>query len=264
MIIDLYKINFGSQTLFLNSTNRDLLISGSLYYGAGIEREDITYDLKETMGDFSIGIPQRKAGALKNYVLFCQGGVTDIEIVEYNIDLGGSTNIYKGVADSFSLDDMTLSIHFKSRKELIKNVRNRAVVAPGCNLSLYGGRCGVDKDDFSATGEITSIDGVTLQCTNVAGYAAGYFSLGTIEVGDEFRHINSHSGAEVILMMPFSPNVEVTDTFVAYAGCDHTIACCRDRFSNFPEGFLGFPYAPLEESVYIGEKGYTDQSGGKK
>ena len=106
-----------------------------------------------------------------------------------------------------------------------------------------------------------TVDGVatnhTFSASGLDGYQDGWFTGGKVTwlTGDnagaimEIKfHVNN--GAEVSFdlweTMPF--DIVVGDTFDVTAGCDKSLATCRDRFNNVPN-FRGFPYIPGNDAV---------------
>jgi hypothetical protein len=55
---------------------------------------------------------------------------------------------------------------------------------------------------------------------------------GEIIVGTARRTITSHVGDTITINRPFGSNVVAGAAFSAYAGCDHTPDCCREKFDN--------------------------------
>lgn len=119
-----------------------------------------------------------------------------------------------------------------------------------CTLSLYGTQCGVDKEDFDQSVDLSVIasDLVTLTGANFALRTDGYWNLGWLEWEGYRRMIVSHVGTQVVLRH-YIPGLTDSDTVTVYAGCDKALATCRDKFSNLNgtlDTFFGFPYLPLD------------------
>lgn len=115
-----------------------------------------------------------------------------------------------------------------------------------CRHPLYSaGRCNVSKESYLHTGEIGEIDGLLLAIHGVDGQPNGWYVGGYIQIGQfVHRHIVGHEGNVVKINKPLSPDIEVGMSANIYAGCDHSLATCRDKFDNLLN-FGGFPFIPL-------------------
>lgn len=122
-----------------------------------------------------------------------------------------------------------------------------------CPHILYSPRCGVSKEGFKVTGQITAINGSVIT-TDVAGSQAdGYWLAGYAETGGEVRAIIAHSGAVVTLMVPLA-EASVGDTLTLYAGCNHSKTDCATKFNNVLN-FGGMPYMPIKNPFDVGVEG---------
>ena len=120
----------------------------------------------------------------------------------------------------------------------------------GCQVVLYGTKCGLNKDDWDYSGVVSLVDGNDITVTGVStAPRSGTWALpGMVKYGDEWRQIYKQVGDVLTLAMPFS--VDVTGlTVIVYAGCDHTIATCEDVFDN-AVNYRGHPYLP-KQNVFL-------------
>ena len=100
-----------------------------------------------------------------------------------------------------------------------------------CDHALYDAGCKVNKEAYKTTGNLTSVVGKTLKAAEFAAKANGYFIAGQIKIGDARRLIKSHTGDTIIVTRPFI-NIEIGNSFAAYAGCNHTPEICWSKFIN--------------------------------
>lgn len=129
-----------------------------------------------------------------------------------------------------------------------------------CDADLGDARCTVDLTSPTYKGNGT-VDGVatnhTFSASGLGSYQDGWFTGGKVAwatggnagaVMEVKFHVNN--GAEVSFelwqTMPF--DIAIGDTFSVTAGCDKSLATCRDRFNNVPN-FRGFPYIPGNDAV---------------
>lgn len=117
-----------------------------------------------------------------------------------------------------------------------------------CRHSLYSqgaGRCNVSKEDFKHSGTITDIDGVLVTVSGAGDKSNGWYVGGYIQIGQfVHRHIIGHEGDLLKINKPLSPDIEIGADTNIYAGCNHSLETCRDKFDNLLN-FGGFPYIPL-------------------
>ena len=75
---------------------------------------------------------------------------------------------------------------------------------------------------------------------SVSGAVDQYYKSGAILIGNERRLIVDQTGAVLTLLAPFTGVANGTACTI-YAGCDHTVETCRDKFSNVIH-YGGFPF----------------------
>lgn len=120
-----------------------------------------------------------------------------------------------------------------------------------CPHDLFGNYCTVNRDDFEYMGTVTSFTGNIINAAIFATESDGWFTGGTIHIGNEIKTIVAHVGTQIKILDPF---YEITngDSLVAYAGCDHTIATCRSKFSN-ELNYGGCPWIPSDDNIVTGK-----------
>ncbi len=139
----------------------------------------------------------------------------------------------------------------------------------GCDAGLGDARCGVDLEDPAYKGNGTVIDPLrdrAFTASGLGGFAAGWFSFGTI---DWTSGANAGRRAEVlaheladgiaILTLLEAPVRPVTegDSFIIRAGCDKRVETCSARFGNVAN-FRGFPHIPGQDTILR----YASRDGG--
>lgn len=125
----------------------------------------------------------------------------------------------------------------------------------GCAADLGDARCRVDLDAFTVAATITTTDGaISLRADALAAFAPGWFAGGRIiaESGAAAGlslAVKIHDSGGVLTLWeraarPLAPG----DAVRAVAGCDKSLATCRDRFAN-AVNFRGFPHMPGNDFV---------------
>lgn len=120
-----------------------------------------------------------------------------------------------------------------------------------CNWPLYSPGCGVNRDDYRLDTVINAIiDETKIVVEDAADYANGWFKAGEIVTAQERRLIVEHSGSQLTLNYPFRSMTQGMNV-TAYAGCDHSIQTCHEKFDNLVN-FFGFPYTPSLNPFLVG------------
>jgi uncharacterized phage protein (TIGR02218 family) len=129
-----------------------------------------------------------------------------------------------------------------------------------CSADLGDGRCHVDLGDPARRGNgvVDTLLGTSIFVAGgIAGFAGGYFTAGRLSwtgganagLAIEVKQHRADNGEVVLSLWHAMPEaVAVGDTFMVTAGCDKTLATCRDRFAN-TENFRGFPHIPGNDFI---------------
>lgn len=118
-----------------------------------------------------------------------------------------------------------------------------------CNHNTFGTRCGLNRDDFKTEGTVAEIvDRTHIRVAEASSHADGYYLAGEIiKYGvlanqTERRIIVEHTGTSLTLNYPFR-DIQEGMTVELYAGDDHNMSTCKNKFNNLVN-FFGFPYTP--------------------
>jgi hypothetical protein len=125
-----------------------------------------------------------------------------------------------------------------------------------CRTDLYGARCKVDNDSFSASATVASVSGqfkfVVTALPDVRATGTWYdLGQAVITSGDSdgtpFQIKTWTSGTLTVeAMVPIDQLLSVGDTLTLYAGCDKSSTTCRDKFSNIIN-YRGEEYAAARD-----------------
>jgi uncharacterized phage protein (TIGR02218 family) len=141
-----------------------------------------------------------------------------------------------------------------------------------CAWELGDARCQIDLGAAAHHGSGT-VESVTSNFDFTAGgidsFASGAFSRGKIAwtSGDNAGlqvEIKTHSQgtpSRLSLFLPMPRPMQAGDAFTITAGCDKSLATCRDRFSNVVN-FGGFPHMPGNDFALSFAKQGDNNSGG--
>lgn len=129
-----------------------------------------------------------------------------------------------------------------------------------CNADLGDARCRVNLDDPArrGTGAVGDMRGTSIfVAEGLAGFADGLFTSGRLSwtgganagLSIEVKQHRADDGEVMLSLWQAMPEpVASGDTFTVTAGCDKTLATCRERFAN-SENFRGFPHIPGNDFI---------------
>jgi uncharacterized phage protein (TIGR02218 family) len=167
------------------------------------------------------------------------------------------------------------SLHFSAEIRGLAQALDQTVgrlYQRACDADLGDARCGVDLTDpaFRGGGTVVGVtDGASFRASGLAAFADAAFTGGRVTWtggANQGRvvEVRAHRGvgghAVIDLWEAMSEPVAVGDAFDVTAGCDKSLATCRDRFANLIN-FRGHGvYVPGSDWVttYPGQGGGND------
>lgn len=155
-----------------------------------------------------------------------------------------------GYAQSMSVDGHIASVRVPSVTDDAFKITLPVVRAQKlCNHVLFDARCspspGVDGPSaaaFSFAATISAQTGLVLSISTMSGRPDGWARYGRVEHGlsGQRRTVVEQVGTQLTLNEPFVGTANGS-AITVFAGCAHTIAVCRDTFSNV-NNFGGHPH----------------------
>jgi uncharacterized phage protein (TIGR02218 family) len=181
--------------------------------------------------------------------------------------------VFRGVLGEITVADGAFRAEALGLAALLNRPIGRSF-QPACDATPGDARCGVDAADpaFCAEGAVVEAAGATLIAAGLDGHAAGWFAGGALEwldggnAGLRARVLHdaaSHGGRALRLWVEPGAAVAAGDRFRVIAGCDRTMACCRDKFRNLAN-FRGFPHMPGEDWLTAGPVEGAPMTGGSR
>lgn len=221
---------------------------GITYQPLTITRSEITRSSDSVGDDMTISLPDNNPLALELMAGLSAHLVT-VRVLQVHLtdpDLQEQI-IFSGVVRDISIEGATAQITCGSR--LGSSAGRR--IAPttyqaGCNLTWGSPRCGVSREAYKATAEITAADqtGRVLTLPALSGFTAGHFNGGRVVVAGTQRFIEKHAAGGVLtLSYPVRGLTSAPATASIYPDCPKTEAACADRYNNLPN-FLGWSRLP--------------------
>lgn len=243
--VELYRFARGPGDAWLyTSADESITYNNETYQPVSISRDQIQQTQELAKANIQITVPRDNAFAVE---FVEQPPDTNVSLTIYRQHRGangGTIAFWKGRALSVSWAGSQATIKAESIITSLKRQGLRPRYQYLCRHALYGVGCGVDNRLFRADGVVNSIDGATITAAAWDSQADGWFKAGYVQFGEggPRRLIRDHSGATLTLSAEL-PGLAIGDTVSAYAGCDHTIDTCGQKFSNYAN-FGGFRYIP--------------------
>lgn len=250
--VELYQFTLPTAVYLYTSHLRDVEYGGDTYTAIGMTRstaEISPADPKELTIQLPVSTPLVQA--------MIGNGVPperiDVVLLRYQPNGGAAVQLADGPLTGLSVRgrEATLRVSNRMAEALAVEAGGRRISST-CNHVLYDARCGVARTSFDVATTIATIDGRELTVASVGGNDDGYFVAGEIATADgERRMVVSQVGTAIRITAPFSSLATVGTSVTLYAGCDHSIQTCRDKFSNVVN-FGGHPNVPSSNPWMFG------------
>ena len=249
MKVYLYHFECGSEDLYFTGDNTLRVTDGITYNIAAIESKELSYDLKELMGEVSISMPFDQSGYLKDFTRYPFDFPVNASMYSYETSSDTSSLIFRGFVNSFKCSKGMVELGCLSFIEQCRDNYPKISLAKHCCHRVYDDGCTLISGDWT---EMTTLKGISTDRKTLTVDLVsddGYYSYGYMFSNYRYRHISSSTpgvdGTELYLIHPCPTAWNVDDTVYLVAGCDRAQATCQTKFNNYAN-FLGFPYAPFE------------------
>jgi uncharacterized phage protein (TIGR02218 family) len=185
------------------------------------------------------------------------GATVEIFSAIWSLPSAGARLIRKGAIGQVQHDGTVFRAELRGMMDRLGANVGR-VVTPGCDAVLGDARCAVSLSTFTHSLTVTAVTSRTAFADSALvgpGTPAGYFNGGLITWATganagRSMEIKSHAAAGAFtLFLPMVSNIAVGDTADVIAGCDKSLATCRDVFNNVVN-FRGFPAVPGNDRLF--------------
>ena len=259
--IETYEFSYPTKSYYYTSYRQNITVGGNEHIAIPITHSSIKRSLDHEVTNITIKLPI-SAEVAKD--LLFKTSLQDVQMTYYRQhgkeadaltpDTGGRIAIWSGRILSFKV--ISLSVEITLYTFLSDGLRDPVpsiYYQSQCNHALYDDRCRVIMADFQRMATAVSYRNLNMVISTdlPEEWAAGGFVQKT---GDkERRLITANMGNRLTLGSPFR-TVADDEPLLIQAGCDHTIATCRQKFMNQPNfgGFPTVPYLNIFESGVIG------------
>lgn len=244
--IECYEITLGSTVYRWTSAEDTQTIGGNDFTPIEISRTAISQGQDDRDGTIEL-VVQSSNVFVQEYINIPPSDLATVEIIKFHRgDSANTLTIWKGKVQTVTFFSQNEEAKIACRPDLGTTSRTipRLTFQVQCNHFLYDGQCQVSEASFRHTDTCTSVssDGKTLTIANLSSKGSDWAVAGHVVFNGDKRTIFSQSGNNVTLHVPFRTS-PVGSSVDVQAGCDHTAATCKSKFSNLVN-FGGFPFIP--------------------
>lgn len=242
---ELYKFVTSQGSYYLTTHNAALTYLGNSYTPTPLLRTSFGGATTNDPPELIIELPA--SHALVTALAFGNSPPADIAatIYRYQVVSASAIVVHVGSVTSVSIEGRIAKLRSPSAfDDVMSTSIPTAYIQTLCNHRLYDARCQVAPTSFDVATTVSSVTGRTVVVASVGGQANQWFRTGDIvrDSDGERRMIVDQTSTTLIISAPF-PALAATNAVTLYAGCDHGIKTCRDKFSNVAN-FGGHPLMP--------------------
>lgn len=264
-ISDLYTFTLTNGIILrYTSADFDIKYGGNLYScrNAGISRSEISWQTGLSVDDVTIemypGATDKVGGvplveAFRNGTF--DGADIQLDLAFYNEGWEKDPlileKLFVGNIDVDEVSGYYVKLNVKSPTELLNINFPTDIYQSSCHYALYAAGCNVDRTKYSEAAIILKGSTKKQIICNLKR-AEGYYQNGVVLFtnGANFnirKSVKIHSNGLITLSTPLQYTPTIEDTFIIYAGCDKTMATCKNKFCNL-DNFAGTPFIPSADS----------------
>lgn len=241
--IELYEFVGPIDTFRYTNHSQNYEHLGNTFFAIPLTRSNIVIEVGKAP-ELSLTVPIT-LDLVSKYVFQIAPQGLDLSVTRLHLESGNYASYWQGPVAAFSVKERLVSIRVPSPlgQLLANNVLNIRY-QPICNNVLFDPVCSLSNLTLRESGTLSTISGdgkgLVVAGTGLRGdqWARG----GEIihQTNGERRLIVDQVGTAITILWPFSVNVPAGSLVYVYAGCDHKISTCVDKFDNF-NNFNGMP-----------------------
>jgi uncharacterized phage protein (TIGR02218 family) len=127
-----------------------------------------------------------------------------------------------------------------------RNILTRKFQKP-CANKIYDRFCGLNFDDWTIDGTVTSISGLNITFSSQNTLPDGYFDRGMIMLNGIYTQIVGSTGNTILLYRKHK-GLQVGSIIKIAPSCNQTRKSCHEKFNNNLR-FMGFPDIPNDNPL---------------
>lgn len=254
--IELVEISYTGNFYYYTNGDQERLLGGRTYRAIPFEHDDIEPSVDVTKSGLAFRFPAdvdfgevfriQPPSEVVGFRLLIQNYLAPTEF----ITLWRGRIINSNWQSDGSKEQLEITV--ENVHSSMQRVGLRRRYSTTCPHALYGPACRVPRDNFKEISPVLAFTGVSLVLQAAIGkpdnyYAGGYVTYANSVTGNlEKRMVRLSVGATGTLVLSSYPLGMDGGLLVnAYAGCDHLISTCEDKFNNRANSGAT-PYIPLK------------------
>lgn len=243
--VELYRFALGPQRWTFTSGQTAVVYQSETYTPVSVKRSGIEQGTEINRASMDITLPRDNPLAAL-FIASPPEGVLSVTLYRYHAtDAANETIVlWKGRVSGARLSGSELTVKCEPLATSLKRTGLRARYQLLCRHALYSPGCGALKEAFRTDGTVASISGTSVQVAAAGTQPDGYFVAGILAAASAQQMIVGHTGSTLTLIAPM-PTLVAGAAVRLYAGCDRSVAVCRDRFGNIAN-YGGFPFIPTK------------------
>lgn len=243
--IELYQFTYGENAYRFTSATTEKLMSGHTWLAEPLKRDSIDFSAEKGRNNLKIETTRQFAIA-DLYRIMPPSDVILLTVYRFHYGDSEAVVIWSGRLLNVEFAGSRATLVCQPITTSLKRTGLRRLYQRQCPHVLYGDSCRADKNSFSLTTNLSAVNGTTLNSAAFGLYPDNYFAGGYIDFDYngviERRFITEHTSTQIIINIPLLGLI-VGSSIIAYAGCNHTMAACKDKFNNL-NNYGGMPYIP--------------------
>lgn len=253
-----YLFQSGNTIERYTSYSKSLEFLGNTYTSASITHGGLQNNIE--FASISLTITTPITPAIAKYIPNQPIVPVNITIYRSHIDYLDQYEVFfKGKIKYVQMKGLLASAKCERKNRILTTKIPKIINQSFCNHDIYDDYgvygCRVDEALYKRTAEVISISGsdITYAFTDGGGsVAAGYFQLGKINFGSDYRLITTHSSPNILgIHIPFDSSFEEGSEFTVAPGCDGSADTCINVFNNL-RNRTAMPYIPSTNPVIWG------------
>lgn len=255
--VELYTFTRDGKNYYYTSYQENIVFDTITYLAIPIARASIegTSDLGRVSLKVTMSI---LADFVKQYIASSPAGVVSLTITRFHRGDTNTAIAWKGRVSNVRFGEAEVEVTCLPIYAAIRRPGLRRQYQATCPHVLYNSPCNVVKETFEISATILSISGNLIESPsfivdvnptyNSTWFVGGFVLYNNGQVIDR-RFIVGHDNVTGVLTLNLAfAKLTLGSVVKAYPGCNHTIATCKDKFSNL-DNYGGFPYIPIKNPM---------------
>ena len=230
---ELYTITTPNTVYYLTSHDTDVLFGSQVYSASTISRDNAAIAQSSNPKPLTLSVALNHPLAVE-----LLGGVPQrdvrVQIAVYMFRSGAVRQLWDGHVIDVAANGINLKLNVPSKLDDYFSVQLPIVENMAqCQHALYDAGCTLQRSLFVVNTTVASVSGTTIGLASVGGNPDNWSQYGElVRVADgERRTVTAQVSGVVTADVAFR-TLNVGDAVQLFAGCDHTVQTCRDKFNN--------------------------------